>query len=245
MSLDMIQELLEVQSDKPAAKPQAELQPSSRPAAPQKTTIRQWLADHKVRYEVVPNVGIKCTGDVQIPHYMGTQLPVKFISVEGQAGERGTFNAGGGKLQTMINFPEIVAGDLLADYNDITSLVGGPRKVGGSYDVSYNELESLDGLPEYVGGHLNLSVNSRITSLSGIHKRVKYIGESLSLQGLDIQSGLASVLLIRGLKSVNVSITSNLEKAVAIVNQHLASDRDLNVCQDELIEAGFEDLAML
>ena len=52
---------------------------------------------------------------------------------------------------------------------------------------------------------------------------------------------LLGLLLIDGLQKV---FLDNMKVRV-IINKHLKGDRDVFACQEELIEAGFEDFAQL
>lgn len=143
-------------------------------------------------------------------------------------------------LTSLEGAPKRVPGTVYAGYNDLTNLKGGPEYVGGDFIVSGNPLVSLEGAPTSIRGCFKCE-NTKITSLHNIHKQVKFIGEYFLLTDTKITSCILGVLLIDGLQLVQLS-----NKPVQnILNGHLRGDRDVFACQEELIEAGFEELAKL
>lgn len=158
--------------------------------------------------------------------------------------------------------PEVIHGDFVASYNKITSLEGMPREIFKDVVLSSNELEtlkdcklkevfnslylntnklqSLEGVPRKIGQSL-YAVGNKITSLQGIHKYIDSIGFSLMLKRNPIKSHVLGVVRIANLRKIEID-NKDVEK---IINKYLAGDRDIFACQEELIDAGFEDFAQL
>lgn len=130
--------------------------------------------------------------------------------------------------------------DFIGDRSALASLEGAPSKVSRHFNVNSNNITSLDGLPSFIGGDLDMGGNN-LRSLKGIHKLVKHVGGVAYFQGNPIKSHVLGLLVIDGLK--RVMLTN--DKVSAIINKHLKGDRDVNACQEELIDAGFEDFAQL
>ena len=144
-------------------------------------------------------------------------------------------------LTSLEGCPEEIDGSALFGSNHLTSLKGGPRKVTGDFSITGNiTLTSLDFAPEYVGENFRAE-DCNITSLHNIHKHVKHIGDYLLLKGNPITSHVLGVLLIDGLKMIQM----DFKPVQHILNNHLKGDRDVFACQEELIEAGYEEFAQL
>ncbi len=165
------------------------------------------------------------------------------------------------RLTSLEGAPSSVSGDFICSYNNLTSLKGaastvgedfsctsnkltslegGPTKVGGDYFCSKNKITSLEGVASSIGGDFYCTRN-RLTSLHNIHKQIKHIGGHAEFQQNPIKTHVLGLLLIDGLTEVL------LDKRYVedIINKHLKGDRDVFACQEELIEAGFEDFAKL
>jgi hypothetical protein len=155
--------------------------------------------------------------------------------------------------------PTEVGGDLIIYNNAITSLKGCPEKIGGIFDCSYNKLTSLEGCPKEINGSFNCSQNM-ITSLqfgpskvrgkykcvknklTNLHDIFKLIVSctSLSFVGNPIKSHILGLLKIENLEEVFL----DNEEVEEIINKYLPLG-DIFDCQEELIEAGFEEYAKL
>ncbi len=143
-------------------------------------------------------------------------------------------------LSVMGKQPEHVNGSFFCSYNKLTSLKGGPSSVGGNFNCHGNKLTSLEGAPSSVGGNLSC-FNNKLTSLHNIHKQIKHIGGFATFNDNPITSHVLGLLLIDGLQKV---FLDNMKVRV-IINKHLKGDRDIFACQEELIEAGYEEYAQL
>lgn len=134
------------------------------------------------------------------------------------------------------------------DKENITSLKGSPESVGTYFNCSENKLKSLDGISSRIGLDLH-AYNNKIESLHNIHKQIKYIGRNAYFQDNPIKSHVLGLLLIDGLKRIwfvnSYNKENKLFKVEEIINKHLAGDRDIFACQEELIEAGFDEYAQL
>jgi len=136
-----------------------------------------------------------------------------------------------------------VLGTFKCSYTKIKSLEEGPSYVGGNFYCSYTKITSLEGAPSYVGGIFSC-YQTNITSLHNIHKQIKHIGSRLLLP--DIKSHIIGVIFIKGLQGIEFSPDNTEQKQVAaIVNKHLAGNRNIHLAQEELIEAGLAEFAKL
>lgn len=156
---------------------------------------------------------------------------------------------------------DVTCGD---QFPKLTTMVGIglPAEAPRDFECGENELTSLEGAPSIVNGDVNATEN-RIASLKDIHKVFKKItgvahggrGGEIDLRGNPIKSHVLGLLKIEGLKRViigfiNLANGGNAEnkrkvKAHDIINKHLAGDRNLLVCQEELMDAGLEEFAQL
>lgn len=125
--------------------------------------------------------------------------------------------------------------------------------VAGYFDIRRNKLTSFAGLPTEVGlgrqktgdkAYLDLSNNS-FTSLSGIHKHFKSISDTLIISGNMITSSVLGLLLIKNLSQIIFEHDQKSANVQNIINRHLESNRDINSCQEELIDAGLAQFARL
>ena len=107
-------------------------------------------------------------------------------------------------------------------------------------DFSNGTLSNVSKLPKTIMSNLDCR-NNKIDSLRGIQKYVKTIKGTADFTNNPIKSHVLGLLEIDGLKSVML----DNKKVAAIINKHLKGDKDVIACQEELIEAGFEDFAQL
>ena len=145
-------------------------------------------------------------------------------------------------LSVMGEQPDNVTGSFSCSLKDLTSLKGCPSYVSGDFFCSHNRLKNLEGCPTYVGAMFVCDSN-QIESLHNIHRHIKYIGNEIDLSRNPLKSHVLGLLLIKGLKMVFLDTAKG--KLEDILNKHLQGDRDVFACQEELIEAGFEDYAQL
>lgn len=112
--------------------------------------------------------------------------------------------------------------------------------VHGSLHLTNQKLlTSLEGFPRIVK---NLDIRgTAITSLVGISDVIKQV--EIILLPFCIKEGGLGLLLIEGLKVINVD---KMCKAFEIIQKYLGKGEDgLIECQSELIEAGYEEYAIL
>ena len=127
-------------------------------------------------------------------------------------------------------------------------------KVGG-LEISRN-CKSVTELPHWLPSHTGFLkfVQTGITSIKGLNKIVKEC-ESITFldkpygprrrgQDMKVPLGILTVFKIRGLVKISISGTAG-KKACGIINNRLTGDRDVLECQNELIDAGFEESATL
>jgi hypothetical protein len=150
------------------------------------------------------------------------------------------------KLTSLEGSPKHVSDDFTCYSNNLKSLKGGPEYVGSDFYCFDNVITSLEDAPSYIGGEF-LCHNNNLTSLHNIHKQIKHIGQVADFQQNPIKSCVLGLLLIEGLKQVLIDDNSGMadEPIHDIINRHLEGDRDVFACQEDLINAGYEDYAKL
>lgn len=153
------------------------------------------------------------------------------------------------RLTSLEGCPSLVIGDFTCYDNHLVSLKGGPAKVTGFYTCSRNYLKNLDGVASEIGEGFDCSYNG-LTSLHNIHKQIKFIGGSANFIRNPIKSHVLGLLLINGLDEVAFEsfapwANKPRQQMNEIINKHLKNGRDVFACQEELIEAGFDEYAQL
>lgn len=148
-------------------------------------------------------------------------------------------------LISLSGAPEIINNDFYCYSNfKLTSLKGGPKTVLGHYNCYNCNITSLEGIASNIGGNLHCSMNE-ITSLQNIHKQIKSIGGGLiDLAENPIASHVLGIFRIEGVNRIKID-HKEVEK---ILNKNLSrNDRKTAIydCQEELINAGFEEYAQL
>lgn len=124
--------------------------------------------------------------------------------------------------------------------NKLKNLKGAPRSVHTTFSCSSNPLTSLEGAPNWINGNFYCE-NTTLTSLHNIHKIIEAICGEFFLRNTPIKSHILGLLKIQNLQAV---ILDN-QDLQDIINLQLRADRDILECQQELIEAGFDDYAQL
>jgi hypothetical protein len=190
----------------------------------------------------------------------------KLTSLEGcPLGVNGDFACFGNKFTSLKGGPKIVDGIYLCygglnRYEKLTSLEGCPEYVGKVFDCDDNHITSLKGAqvitrvhefdcannyitslefcPRIIGKTLSAKQN-RIENLHDIHKHLQSCVQ-LVLTDNPIKSHVLGLLKIEKLTSVELD-NSKVEE---IINKYLPLG-DIFACQEELIEAGFEEYAKL
>ena len=172
------------------------------------------------------------TGNVTTPKQLKAQI--------GEVDVTGFVNLANKKLTRLpVKFGK-VDGYFDCGNNQLTSLEGAPHAVGGNFFCNSNLVTSLEGTPHTVGGGFSCASN-QLTSLEGVHKIIKKINGMMNLRGNPIESGGIGLIMIDGL----TKIISDLP-AFRIIEKYLGQGKKgLLLCQDELIEAGYEEYAKL
>jgi hypothetical protein len=131
-------------------------------------------------------------------------------------------------------------GHFICFVEQLTSLEGCPKVVNGNFYCYFNNLQSLQYCPQIVKGTFDCSVN-KLPSLQNIDKYCKQIDGQLWAHNNPIKSHVLGVMLIENIKRV---VLDN-KQAQTIINTHLETDRDVYLCQDNLIKAGLAEYAQL
>jgi hypothetical protein len=222
------------------AKPTASAPQPSVPQRPSsgkgKATVDDWLKRHGIsEYTINPDGSVDVKGAVFLDDFYSARIPAKFNKVGG------AFSCSGAGLTTLENCPISVGGDFRVSHNVLTTLSGFPKHVGGTVDISDNaSLPSLEGMEGVtIGGSLYGERLKQLTSLKGIHKHVKSVGNKIVFPNGGIKSNILGAMMIPGVQYVD---TGNRE-ADKIMNTHLKTDQDSLAAQDEMIDAGFTKLA--
>lgn len=115
-------------------------------------------------------------------------------------------------------------------------------KVDGDFTIgaTASEITTFEGFPSIIGGNLRFTGGSKIKSLHNIHKQIKHIGGGI-FEIYSVDDSVLGLLMIRGLQRVlfQPPLVSN------IINKYIEGDRDIALCQDELIDARLEQYARL
>ena len=169
-----------------------------------------------------------------------TAMKIKYtINPQGLIDVNGDVNISVKKLTSIpVQFGH-VSGYFYCDNNNLTSLQGAPQSVSGYFACYGNKLTSLQHAPQSVGGNFNCD-NNNLTSLHDIHKQIKYIKGKFVCDN-KIKSHILGLLLIKDLKELD-----GIKEVEDIINKHLfAGDHDVHMCQEDLIQAGFPEMARL
>lgn len=204
-----------------------------------KQTISAWLDKQGItNYSFNEDGSIDVNGDVRFFDLRYYQIPVKFRNVSG------SFEIIASVVQSLKNSPEYVGGDFIVSGNDISSLEGAPKKIEGDFDCSGNPLTNFNcSYGIQVGDTFIYDADASETSpetLESFHKTITH-ARRVDI-GCNIKSHLLSVMMVRGLKELEITnnkLSQELHRAADIINKHLGTeDRDILLCQEELIDAG-------
>ena len=162
--------------------------------------------------------------------------------------EDGTFYGNNLELTSLEGAPTEIVGPVKTAFfccycNKLPSLQYAPVKVDGSFDCSVNLLTSLKYSPTSVGCDFECEEN-KLTSLEGIHKQIKKIKGKFYAPDNKLESHLLGLILIDGITRIEID-NKDIEE---ILNRHLQqTNKKLAMlqCQQELIDAGFEEAAQL
>ena len=146
------------------------------------------------------------------------------------------------KIHELLNESSVV-GSINWSRKNLTTLKGCPAKCLDYLICDNNNLESLNLGPSYIGGFFSCK-NNKLESLSQIHKHIKFIGGVLDVRFNPLTKNLLGLILIDGL----IEIRLDNKNIAGILNKYLLQSnkkRAMLQCQQELIEAGFDEAAQL
>jgi hypothetical protein len=152
----------------------------------------------------------------------------------------GDFDCSRNNLQSLQYCPQSVKGYFWCAYNKLQSLQYCPQSVEGGFNCSGNILQSLQYCPQIIKGEFYCFYN-KLPSLQNIHKYCKQINNTLWAHNNPIKSHVLGVMLI---EKITNCILDN-KQVQQVINVHLNTDRDVYLCQIELIKAGFAEYAQL
>lgn len=146
-----------------------------------------------------------------------------------------------------------ITGDFECSNNLLVSLQGAPDEVTNDFECYYNQLSSYEFLPKKIGRNLYLG-NDRVTSLVDIDWSSLYVEEGIFLDTARIKRGGLGLLLLKMgphafLQDIKYHIEFGghdyLTAPFQIIAKYIGKPNDIFDCQNELIEAGFEEYAQL
>ena len=133
----------------------------------------------------------------------------------------------------------------------VTSLEGCPSEINGDFLCISTKISSLEFAPKVIHGDFTCFDN-KMTSLKDIHKHIHQIDGTIRLNqpswNCRITSNILGLLKIKNLKEiVGLGAYDPFAKAANIINKYLPNPTTAQIidCQNELIEAGFEEYAEL
>jgi hypothetical protein len=141
-------------------------------------------------------------------------------------------------LKSLKGAPTILWGFLRCyECTDLVSLEGAPTSIGGDFRCWNNHsLTSFKHCPQIIGGLFECSSCTKVNSLDYLPKQID--GDVDMSYLVNVKNYLA-VFKIKGIEKIKIS---NLSDVAKILNKYI-KQRDIIGCQDELIEAGFEEYA--
>lgn len=228
-------------------------------------TFRRYLTEHAANADEIDEfLGRYWTGDGRVPPYRLTADGLIDVDVFIEITQRNDIDRLKGKYAKLdkldklpdgIQFNEAKAGFSIIN-NRLTTLKGCPRIISkGGFYCGKNNLTSLEYAPEIIIGTANFSGNP-ITSLHNIHKHIKEIHGVIkfaepALPHSKIRSHVLGLLKIVGPTRVSLNWgweNETLKAVDKIINRYLPNTRGNDAvleCQNELIDAGYEEYAQL
>ena len=204
-------------STRPAPPKQQTAPPAAKSNTISKQQLESWLKDINVRPEEyeVVNGRLDIKKSVHMTDQEYTQLPVPFGKIEGDF--------------------EIVMPTL-------TSFKNFPTEVEGNLTVFHTAIESIEELDIKIGGAFYISKNDQLKSFRKVHKHVKSVDSGITVDLDENSLGGLGFLMIPGIQYLHVPTNSKVEEIMA---KYFKDDADMLDVQDELIEAGFKNIARL
>ena len=200
--------------------------------------IRDFLSKFNISNFTVNGDGsVDVQGSIYLDNLKAKQLPVQFGKVDGD------FVCNGGELVTLKGSPRYVNGNYYVHHNRLKDFQYSPEEVTGNVSYDNNEeVTSIEGIVPKIGGDLFMENLPKLENLHNIHKHVTALGYGLfgsghiKTDGTPLKSNVLGLLLIKGLDEVTLA-NKELSK---LINKYLKSEeKDLHMCQEELIESGF------
>ena len=204
----------------PRNAPQPTQKPQQPPPASTNITrpqLESWLKDLDVNPDQyeVVNGRLNIKTSVSLVDQEYTQLPVPFGKIDGD------FEVVMPTLKTLKNFPNQVEGSLI---------------------IMHTEIEDLNELEVDVRDGVYMTSNKKLQNFRKVHKHIKSVGAGITVDIAFGTSGGLGFLLIPGIESIQVPIDSKVAK---IMQKHFDEDADLLDIQEELIDAGFKNIARI
>lgn len=199
------------------------LKESDQPFMTDHDDIKEWLEEHDIYAYTISKTGeIDVGQNVDLSHKDINYFPVKFRKIHGY------FDC---------------------SWNNLKSLRGAPDEATVFYCSSNPQLKSYEFMPAKI--HIDFCCGGdAITSLADFDWSGIEIGETIFLDSKKIIRGGLGLILIKG----NISTIRNtsdyndvnpLTQPFEIIQRYLGKPNDIFDCQNELIEAGFEEYAQL
>lgn len=223
-----------------------------------------WLNDIVKHYTIDDDGTVNTQVSVILDRSDYSEFPVKFGKIDGDfkcrhmanlkklngpSYVKGAFDLEGCySLRSLENGPEYVGSFIdLTSCESLKNLKGGPKKVDGSYILDYCEnLTSLEGIADEITsrasvGWLSMRYCSNLTKIDFIPRKV---GPTKIIIGSTPIKNLLILLKIPKLTKVDIDENGKLiEILQKYLKEPIVHKRDMLGCQDELIEAGFEEFA--
>lgn len=160
----------------------------------------------------------------------------------------GDFDCSKMGLTSLEGAPKIINGYFKCIDNPLKSFIGAPEKVNGDFYIGGKTRISLEGITRHINGDFvlrTISGDFGITSLHNVQKHFDTINGQFYFRNTNLKSHVLGLLLIPGITCVYLFNRI----AQDIMNSHLPN-KNLNrnvviECQNELIDAGFEEFAQL
>lgn len=213
-----------------------------------KEDVEQWLIQQQIDIKLCTineDLTVDVEGDVDLHDHaamIGTEFNVKFRHVWGN------FECGANNLTTLEGFAPTDCLKFKAGNNLLTSFKGVPG--ASNLFLKQNKISSFEGI-QNIGLHtINLTANP-ITSLIGIDNHLRAMSNVglLSMNFDEVVEGGLGLVNIRGLKALIMSDRNDniidLPLPFKIIHAYLGKPDEIFECQEELIKAGYEDIAQL
>ena len=203
-------------------------------------------------YDYDQNIDLSNRGLTKLP----SDLPKKI---------NGDFNCYDNALTSLAYCPSEVGGTFTCSFNDLTSLEHCPSEVGGDFTCTVDKLVSLKHCPSAIGGAFNCTVNrltslehcpsevgklfycgrNELTSLKDVHKQIKKIGRDFRCYKNPIRSHILGLMLISIGGNISTKLGNGSDVDEILNKWKNQGRRGVIGCQQELIKAGYKELAQL